>query len=95
MPFAGYADFGDCVRKNQDKENPAAYCATIQRTAEGGRSHRYRTQEEQTSAQRGAEDAKRYYQGEGNRRASAERRRGGSVPNFLNRRRGDRRSTNA
>lgn len=37
MPFAGYKDFKDCVRKNQDKENPEAYCATIMRQVEQGR----------------------------------------------------------
>ena len=34
-PFAGYRDFADCVRKNQDKKNPEAYCAVIQRQVEG------------------------------------------------------------
>jgi HK97 family phage prohead protease len=33
-PFAGYKDFDDCVRKNQDKKDPEAYCAVIQRKAE-------------------------------------------------------------
>src|SRR6266566_986590 len=28
-PFAGYADFADCVSKNQDKNDPEAYCGTI------------------------------------------------------------------
>lgn len=31
MPFAGYNDFDDCVAQNQDKNNPEAYCATIER----------------------------------------------------------------
>ena len=35
MPFAGYKDFKDCVRKNQDKRNPEAYCASIMRKVEG------------------------------------------------------------
>ena len=35
MPFAGYKDFADCVKKNQSKGNPKAYCATIQQKAEG------------------------------------------------------------
>ena len=35
MPFAGYEDFDDCVLKNQDKENPEAYCGKIQHEAEG------------------------------------------------------------
>lgn len=34
MPFAEYADFADCVRKNRSKKNPRAYCATIQKAAE-------------------------------------------------------------
>jgi len=34
-PFAGYKDFADCVRQNQNKNNPEAYCASIQRTVEG------------------------------------------------------------
>lgn len=28
-PFAGYKDFADCVSKNQDKEDPKAYCGSI------------------------------------------------------------------
>jgi hypothetical protein len=34
-PFADYADFDDCVAKNQDKGDPEAYCATIKRQVEG------------------------------------------------------------
>ena len=34
-PFAGYANFEDCVAKNQDKNNPEAYCAEIKRKTEG------------------------------------------------------------
>lgn len=34
MPFVGYTDFADCVSKNQDKEDPEAYCATIMRKVE-------------------------------------------------------------
>ena len=34
-PFARYRDFADCVRKNQDKRDPEAYCAVIQREVEG------------------------------------------------------------
>jgi hypothetical protein len=34
-PFAGYADFADCVAKNSDKDDPKAYCATIMRNVEG------------------------------------------------------------
>lgn len=33
-PFADYKDFADCVAKNKDKDNPEAYCATIQRQVE-------------------------------------------------------------
>jgi len=38
MPFGPnceYKDFAECVRKNQDKDNPEAYCGTIQRETEG------------------------------------------------------------
>lgn len=34
MPFAGYTDFDDCVAQNQDKSDPEAYCAAIQRQVE-------------------------------------------------------------
>lgn len=34
-PFAEYDNFDDCVSKNQDKDNPEAYCATIMRSVEG------------------------------------------------------------
>jgi len=33
-PFGGYKDFADCVSKNQNKNNPEAYCATIKRKIE-------------------------------------------------------------
>ena len=37
MPFAGYKDFDDCVRRNRDKDDPKAYCARImQRTENKG-----------------------------------------------------------
>lgn len=36
MPFAGYKDFDDCVRKNRSKKDPQAYCATIMRKVEEG-----------------------------------------------------------
>lgn len=32
--FAGYKNFAECVSKNSDKEDPEAYCATIQRQVE-------------------------------------------------------------
>lgn len=32
MPFGPYKDHADCVKKNQDKDDPHAYCATIERT---------------------------------------------------------------
>lgn len=35
MPFAGYKDFNDCVRRNRSKRDPKAYCATIMRETEG------------------------------------------------------------
>lgn len=35
MPFGEYEDFADCVAKNQNKEDPEAYCATIKRQIEG------------------------------------------------------------
>lgn len=34
-PFADYTDIDDCVAKNPDKEDPAAYCATLMRKVEG------------------------------------------------------------
>lgn len=34
-PFADYTDFDDCVSKNQDKEDPEAYCASIKQQVEG------------------------------------------------------------
>ena len=35
MPFGEYENFEDCVKKNQDKDDPEAYCATIKREIEG------------------------------------------------------------
>lgn len=35
MPFAEYSSFEDCVAQNQDKGDPEAYCADIQRSVEG------------------------------------------------------------
>jgi len=34
-PFADYDSFDDCVAKNADKEDPEAYCASIQQQTEG------------------------------------------------------------
>jgi hypothetical protein len=34
MPFAGYADFEECVRKNSDKSDPQAYCGKIKHAVE-------------------------------------------------------------
>jgi len=34
MPFGEYENFEDCVAKNQDKNDPEAYCATIKRAIE-------------------------------------------------------------
>ena len=35
MPFGPYENFKDCVKQNQDKEDPEAYCAEIQEQVEG------------------------------------------------------------
>jgi len=35
MPFGKYKDFLDCVRKNKDKSNPQAYCASIEKSITG------------------------------------------------------------
>ena len=34
-PMGDYKDFDDCVKRNGDKKDPAAYCATIMRAVEG------------------------------------------------------------
>jgi len=34
MPFADYKNFKECVSKNQDKDDPEAYCAQIKRKVE-------------------------------------------------------------
>ena len=34
MPFGEFEDFDDCVKQNQDKDDPEAYCATIKREIE-------------------------------------------------------------
>lgn len=34
IPFAEYKNFADCVKKNQDKDDPDAYCAEIKRKVE-------------------------------------------------------------
>jgi len=34
MPFGEYENFDDCVAKNQDKEDPKAYCAALQKQLE-------------------------------------------------------------
>lgn len=36
MPFAGYKDHAHCMRENQDKDDPAAYCAEVMRRVEKG-----------------------------------------------------------
>jgi len=38
MPFADYKDFADCVSKNQDKEDPEAYCGSIKHKVEDSKS---------------------------------------------------------
>ena len=35
MPFGGFKNFADCVAKNKDKDNPQAFCASIQSKVEG------------------------------------------------------------
>jgi len=35
MPFGEYDDFDSCVRENNDKRDPEAYCAAIKRQIEG------------------------------------------------------------
>lgn len=35
MPFGPYEDFDDCVAQNQDKGDPAAYCAAIEQEIKG------------------------------------------------------------
>lgn len=35
MPFAGYQNFAACIRANQDKKNPNAYCGSIMHAVEG------------------------------------------------------------
>lgn len=39
MPFAGYKDFADCVAKNQDKDDPEAYCGSIKHQVEDAYRH--------------------------------------------------------
>jgi len=35
VPFAGYPDFDACVRANQSKSDPAAYCAALEKKTKG------------------------------------------------------------
>jgi len=35
LSFAGYKDFAECVSKNQDKNSPEGYCASIEKKATG------------------------------------------------------------
>ena len=35
MPFADYEDFDDCVKQNQDKAEPEAYCAALYKRVKG------------------------------------------------------------
>jgi len=39
VPFAGYKDFADCVAKNQDKDDPQAYCGSIKHKVEKMNRH--------------------------------------------------------
>jgi hypothetical protein len=41
VPFGEYKNFKDCVKKNQDKDNPEAYCATIERKIINAKSKYY------------------------------------------------------
>lgn len=34
MPFGGYTDMQDCIAKNGDKSDPAAYCASIEQATQ-------------------------------------------------------------
>jgi len=35
MPLGPYRNFAECVRQNQDKHNPEAYCGKIKKAIEG------------------------------------------------------------
>ena len=35
MPFAGFKDFSECVKKNQDKKSPEAFCAYLHHKSTG------------------------------------------------------------
>lgn len=39
-PFAGYKNFEDCVAKNQNKDDPEAYCAVIKAKTEDEETHK-------------------------------------------------------
>ncbi len=47
-PFAGYTNFADCVSKNQDKNNPEAYCAAIKKKVEGKANNNLVANEEES-----------------------------------------------
>lgn len=49
MPFAGYKDFDACVRANQDKDDPNAYCGSIQNQVEGSGKYEYKGRSVETS----------------------------------------------
>ena len=36
MPLGPYRDFDDCVAKNRDKDNPQAYCGSLEQQIKGG-----------------------------------------------------------
>ncbi len=44
-PFADYEDFDECLSKNSDKKDPAAYCASIMRQVEGKKKTKEETGE--------------------------------------------------
>ena len=60
MPFAGYRDFSDCVRKNQGKVKDAnAYCAVIKKKTEE-KQHEYDNMDACMMANKNMPDAKAY-----------------------------------
>jgi SPP1 gp7 family putative phage head morphogenesis protein len=62
-PFAGYSSFDDCVRKNRDKRDPEAYCASIMRRVEGGKSKEV-SPEEKPLGESNAKDYAGFLRGE-------------------------------
>lgn len=46
MPFAGFKDFADCVRKNKNKRNPEAFCGAIKARVEGKNTRKRKSMRE-------------------------------------------------